>query len=795
MAFSSLGRAMERARGRELQRVAELQTKAQEEAAALEAKRKELAEAGTPFISTDKLGDLVFEDDSFYTDYTIDGQVVGKDFVFYDPMMSTAAKASNQVVRYTGGVVPEYRYTFIPENIIDKGFKTDDKQYYLGNILAGDNLDALSQTGVYVDLAGVKDFDKQFKDQGISTKGFLIPYAETEQRDLFSNIKNYDIGKASEDNTIKWGEIKGLSKSGDQYIYATDATPIGGVDQATGYINAEGLQGNWYKKPSGGGFLGDLGRAIADVPFGAELLGLATLNPYVYAAASGLRGGGTGQDPLKVGLQTGLTAGLATELLGGAGTPQGTPGAVGGTPGVSEVFPVAPPNIGVSPLAPLPAGAGAGLGAGAGMLGSGLTTTPAAAGAGMGGLGTGITAGAGGTAAGMGGGSGLLTGIGAVDLLTGATIPAAAAGGALSLEALGNLFPTGLGVAGGGSMLEDLISGAKDAKSLFDTLTGGSVGNTLGTLINAGIDYETASRIAEQARAEGRSVIEQAQELGRQGQLPQSVLDNLNTLAATTAQQFREAGAAAQVPFTPYTVRTGAGTATMGPGEATATAAQPYAQIQQQAQQQALQALGAINPAQASQTLFGQMQALTQPVQQRQQQQLLGTLGQRGLLGFGQNMPTVGGATRTVNPLLESLLSAQGAERAQQALQATQFGTTEAQRQAALSQALTAQAQGIDQQTLGLLGQAGQMGLAEQALAQANAARQLQATTTGLGLPLSTAAATAGIQQRGLEFGAGAGLQGLQAALPLQLQAGLIEAGRTQNLSDLYRSAVNEIFG
>ena len=35
--------------------------------AALDAKRKELEEAGTPFISTDKLGDLVFEDDSFYT--------------------------------------------------------------------------------------------------------------------------------------------------------------------------------------------------------------------------------------------------------------------------------------------------------------------------------------------------------------------------------------------------------------------------------------------------------------------------------------------------------------------------------------------------------------------------------------------------------------------------------------------------------------------------------------------------------------------------------------------------------
>jgi hypothetical protein len=290
---------------------------------ALEAKRKELADAGTPFITTDKFGDLVFEDDSFYTDYTIDGQVVGKDFVFYDPMMSTFNKAANQVVRYTGGIPSEYRYTFVPENIIEKGFKKDDKQYALGNILAGDNLDALSQQGIYVDLAGVKDFDKQFKDQGISTKGFLIPYTETEQRDLFSNIQNYEIGRASEDNTIKWGEIKGLSKVGDQYVYATDATPIGGVDQASGYIDAGGLKGNWYKKPSGGGLLGDIGRSIAEVPFAAEIAGLVTGNPYVYATLAGLRGGATGQDPLKVGLQTGITAGLASSLGGAGGEPTG----------------------------------------------------------------------------------------------------------------------------------------------------------------------------------------------------------------------------------------------------------------------------------------------------------------------------------------------------------------------------------------------------------------------------------------------------------------------------------------
>jgi hypothetical protein len=150
--------------------------------AALEAKRKELADAGTPFITTDKFGDIVFEDDSFYTDYTVDGQVFGKDFVFYDPMMSTFNKAVNQVIRYTGGIPSKYRYTFVPQNIIEKGVKTDDKQYYLGNILKGDNLDSLSKNGIFVDLTGVKDFDKEFEKQGISTKGFLIPYAETKQR-------------------------------------------------------------------------------------------------------------------------------------------------------------------------------------------------------------------------------------------------------------------------------------------------------------------------------------------------------------------------------------------------------------------------------------------------------------------------------------------------------------------------------------------------------------------------------------------------------------------------------------
>jgi hypothetical protein len=43
----------------------------------------------------------------------------------------------------------------------------------------------------------------------------------------------------------------------------------------------------------------------------------------VYATLAGLRGGATGQDPLKVGLQTGLTVGIASSLGGAGGEPTG----------------------------------------------------------------------------------------------------------------------------------------------------------------------------------------------------------------------------------------------------------------------------------------------------------------------------------------------------------------------------------------------------------------------------------------------------------------------------------------
>ena len=88
--------------------------------------------------------------------------------------------------------------------------------------------------------------------------------------------------------------------------------------------------------------------------------------------------------------------------------------------------------------------------------------------------------------------------------------------------------------------------------------------------------------------------------------------------------------------------------------------------------------------------------ALTEPQRQREQERMLGTLAQRGLLGYGQTMPTVGGERR-VSPIAESILSAQETARAREALAAQQFGLTEAGRQQQLGAGLLRGAQTIDE--------------------------------------------------------------------------------------------------
>jgi hypothetical protein len=144
---------------------------------------------------------------------------------------------------------------------------------------------------------------------------------------------------------------------------------------------------------------------------------------------------------------------------------------------------------------------------------------------------------------------------------------------------------------------------------------------------------------------------------------------------------------------------------------------------------------------------------------------LLSSLGAKGLLGIGRNLPTVGGGVAGVNPYVESLLSAQGTERAKNALTSTQFGTTEAQRVADLSRSLLGIGTGLD--TLGL--------------------EQLK-TTSELGkVPLA-------VEQRNQNLLLESVLEGLKYRVPLETAATNIQAGQTALTGDTIRDLVNEIF-
>lgn len=389
---------------------------------------------------------------------------------------------------------------------------------------------------------------------------------------------------------------------------------------------------------------------------------------------------------------------------------------------VSAGIPVAGGGLLETPIAAEVTGAAGGTGLTAGGGGLGLTAPTAGAGTG---LGTGLTTTGLGTLESVAGMEGLL---GAGEALTGA---------GLGLTA--PLAPNLAGMGGGQGLLTQAAGGGTLGAGGVVSPTFGA--DILGTTSN-GLSIDSLGRAFNQAGQLVRQFT--SSEVGQLlGSAAQAVVSNnaaeanaaaLRNLGSQAAQQAATIGAAANVPFTPYTVTSGLGTSTVSPTGATTTAAGPYAALQQQALGLAGTALGAINPAQASQTLFGQLEGLQGPARQREQEALLSRLGARGLLGIGQNLPTMGGGVGTVNPYMESLLSAQATQQAQNALAAQQFGTQEAARQQAIAQALQSQGLQVDQQTLQQLQLAGQQGLGLQQLALTGAGRQAEAGLRGLGL-------------------------------------------------------------
>jgi hypothetical protein len=262
----------------------------------------------------------------------------------------------------------------------------------------------------------------------------------------------------------------------------------------------------------------------------------------------------------------------------------------------------------------------------------------------------------------------LTSGAVGTDAVTGGLTITDAASATKAVDDVLKLAGTG---AVGAEVIEEVVDEASkfiDLKEVFGEDFGGFLEGAVGT----GIDFAKLEEIRK--RLEGRG----------------------EDIAAEFAGLFK-----------PYTVRSGLGVSEITPEGATATADVAYQPIRE-AQLGAATSLFESLPATREEATAQQLEAtraLTEPFRQREQERMLGTLAQRGLLGYGQTMPTVGGQRR-VSPLAESILSAQELARSKEALDAQTFGLTEAGRQRQLAQGLLTGAQTIDKQALDQLGRA-----------------------------------------------------------------------------------------
>jgi hypothetical protein len=505
------------------------------------------------------------------------------------------------------------------------------------------------------------------------------------------------------------GYLKDTGKLGD----LMDQTGLGDFKQTFGIQNTAQISGAGMGVPGGmlgaEGLVGEAG--LGGTGLGDVVGGAGQSFSDAVRAAEAARFGTAGQAGFSgIDLSSNLAGGANAGTFGNVGT-----GGFGSALGSAADLAASLTNAGFS------AGTAANL---AGQTAAGTGATNLLGGATALGTGAGL-AGAAGTAGGMLGAEGLVgeAGLGGTGLGAGTGAGAATGTGAGLGSSVGSSLGSSLGTSLGSGLLNSLLGG----------LTGSIPG-----LLGAGIDYARLAELQRQAEALGAAQAQRAEAFGQQ----------------------------AQVPFTPYTVTTGAGTSTVAPGSATAQASAAQQALRDQAFAQSLSTLQGINPAQAAQQLYGQIETLAAPGREREQLALQERLQRQGLMGFGSTLPTTGGGARTVNPLFESLLSAQETARAQQALQAQQFGTTEAGRLQQIAAGLQNQGMAVTAEERALLSSAMAAQQAEQANRVRNANTLLGAQMSGLALrsPYEQYGLLAQGQAINAAAGAASGLFGLPTA-------------------------------
>lgn len=220
-------------------------------------------------------------------------------------------------------------YTFIPTDILNKGFVDKNNQYFFPNFLKKDNLDTLKTKGQVIDLNGVSWYGDTLKNKyGRDTTGVLIPTSESNK--IIGALSTYKIGSTyGENKNIPKTAITGLAqKANGEYVYQ-NAIPEGrypdyGTDWAYHYTDSKGTTtSSAVPRPSSsGGLFGSIAKvidkvapvALAFVPGAGPLLSAA------YSAGSVIGKGGSIGDAFKAGATSyiaGTVAGAVAKPVAG----------------------------------------------------------------------------------------------------------------------------------------------------------------------------------------------------------------------------------------------------------------------------------------------------------------------------------------------------------------------------------------------------------------------------------------------------------------------------------------------
>lgn len=220
-------------------------------------------------------------------------------------------------------------YTFIPTDVINKGFTDGNTQYFIPDLLKKDSINTLKTKGQAIDLNGVGWYGDFLKNTlGRNTTGILIPAEEAPK--LTSTINNYEIGSKGNKN-IPQNKIAGLAqtKNGD-FVYQNE-TPKGNypgmsVGYATQYIQPDGSVKTISKDPPPkakyGGIVGDIAK-VANVvaPIALALVpGVGPVLSAAYSAGNVIGRGGSIEDAFKAGATSyvaGQVAGTVAKPVAG----------------------------------------------------------------------------------------------------------------------------------------------------------------------------------------------------------------------------------------------------------------------------------------------------------------------------------------------------------------------------------------------------------------------------------------------------------------------------------------------